>query len=658
MKSTLRKLFTFAALVATVGVGAQTETLLTTIESRTYKDYKDGSFTTTDGKATVTFNNFVFNQGSDWGWYGNSEREMSVSAGEGYTITMCRFFTKDRPNGFDVTDTSFKVYLRNQRVYTGANGTGADLGQYGVTRIEVYGGETIEVTEEAVNTYSFIMPASDAKVFVDYYPAAVTSTDPTAVSGIHADDDIDLVGGGATTEGTLQYARTTEPVAQALDAFSETLPTAEGLTEAGTVYVWYRIVSDLVHSDSEILGPVEVNIAAALPTHDLIFSPANIHKIEDGKAVVKIDRRYRTGDITDGTIRAVKLGQTVTVMPVAGYELTANINVDVAADGSSASFQMPDDEFTLNYELVRQMEHEVSAVMGADRIRIQKTEDGPFEYVVPSAILPIVTDVIGETPLSMTLHTDYEYTLQEQDGEEWSDTETLSVGTFRLKITGKTLYEGVTFTPPFELYQGYEMVVPARSYATYYKEEPLYQEDEEMKIYTITGVDEESVTITELNVAAANTPLLVYNTADVAKTVLLIPADQAVDPVVTVADEFKGTLTDQEMGASSETVNYYVLQQNAFVKVIASGTIAAHRCWLEVGNQPEAQQPAARRLRIVAGGETTGVGVVETGEADAVEWYDISGRKLGDMPTRKGVYVMRPAKGSRTGKSAKKTIIR
>ena len=41
-----------------------------------------------------------------------------------------------------------------------------------------------------------------------------------------------------------------------------------------------------------------------------------------------------------------------------------------------------------------------------------------------------------------------------------------------------------------------------------------------------------------------------------------------------------------------------------------------------------------------------------------MEWYDISGRKLGDMPTRKGVYVMRPAKGSRTGKSAKKTIIR
>ena len=89
------------------------------------------------------------------------------------------------------------------------------------------------------------MPGGDAKVFLEYYPTATTSTAPVAVADLHADDDKDLVADGATNDGTLVYARTLEAVAPALDAFSEEVPTAVGLTTAGTVYVWYRILSDL-----------------------------------------------------------------------------------------------------------------------------------------------------------------------------------------------------------------------------------------------------------------------------------------------------------------------------------------------------------------------------------------------------------------------------
>lgn len=650
MRFSQRTLLTLVAWMMAMGMWAQTETLLTTIESRSCKDYTTGSFTTTDGKAIVSFSSFVYNMGSDWGWYSNAERVLTVSGGDGYTVTMCRFYTKDMPAGFDVTAPPYKIYLNKQKVYSGPNESGTCLGQYGVTKIEVYGGETVEVTNDGLNAYSFAMPGGDAKVFLEYYPTATTSTTPVAVADLHADDDKDLVADGATNDGTLVYARTLEAVAPALDAFSEEVPTAVGLTTAGTVYVWYRILSDSEHSDSEILGPIEVNIAEPLHTHDLIFSAANIHRIEDGKAVVKIDRRYRTGDIANGKIQAVKLGQKVTITPVAGYEFTNNINIDLAEDGS-ASMEMPDDETTINYELVRDMTYRVSAEMGAGRIRIQKNQESVFEFVDPTAILPIVTDTIGDTPLNMTLHTDYEYTLQEPDGEGWKDTDVLSVGVFRIRVSGKTLYEGNAYTLPFELFQGYEIVVPAKSYVTYYKDEALYDEADDIKLYTITDVGETSVTISELDVVPSYTPLLVYNSSNAEKTALLIPTDEPVNGV-DAADEFNGTLEDVQMNASSDAANYYILQNNAFVRVTTSGTISAHRCWLEIGNGAE-----ARRMDIVLDGEATGVDIAHRTDADAEIWYDLNGRRLNAAPMRKGIYVVRSAKDGLQGKSGKKVII-
>ena len=642
------------AFMTTSGVWAQTEMLLTTIESKTYQNSRVGSFITTDGKAKVTFNSFVFNSGTEWGWFSSAERELTVSAGEGYTITMCKFYTKDTPEGYPISTAPFKVYLKGQYVYTGVNGTGVNLGQFGVTKIETFGGDSIVVTADATNTWLFTMPASDAKIFVEYYPAAVASTVPVAVSGIHADDDIDLVSEGITSEGTMMYARTINTTAPSFDSFSEVLPTAEGLTEAGTVYVWYYIKSDTVHSDSEIFGPIEVSIDTPLPTHDLSFNSSNDHKIEDGKALVKIDRRFRTGDINNGIIAQVKLGQTVIITPNTGYKFLSVNDIVLANDGS-ASFQMPDNEMTVDYNLVREMEYRVSAKMSIDRIRIQKNGENQFEPVNEAELLPIVVDTIVTIPRNMILDTDYEVILQQQVGDNWSDTQNYSVGIFRLKIIGKGLYDGVTYTPAFELYQGYEVFVPSQSYVTYYKEEPLYVEDTDAKLYIIKEVGEESVTITELNVVPSNTPLLVYNNSNKGKLILLIPTtDEEANSELVVADEFKGTLDDKQMEASSDDVNYYVLQSNAFVWVNTSGTISAHRCWLAISNQTL----GARRLSIVVDGSTTGVNWVERDELNAEDWYDLNGRKLNGIPTRKGVYIMRSAKDRILGRNGMKAIIK
>ena len=64
------------------------------------------------------------------------------------------------------------------------------------------------------------------------------------------------------------------------------------------------------------------------------------------------------------------------------------------------------------------------------------------------------------------------------------------------------------------------MTVPAGEYITYYKDEALYVEDDDAKLYTITAVSETTATATGLTVAKANMPILVKNNSSQDPTTL------------------------------------------------------------------------------------------------------------------------------------------
>lgn len=198
----------------------------------------------------------------------------------------------------------------------------------------------------------------------------------------------------------------------------------------------------------------------------------------------------------------------------------------IGTDGT-CSFAMPTNDVTIDYELVRDMTIAVSAEMPS-RVRIQK-DNNVFVAVTPSEMLPTVTDGIDEqNPATMTSATDYTLQLQKEgENNSWTDVTELSVGTFRYAVTGVGLYDGVMYTNTFELFQGYEIDVPAGEYVTYYKDENLYEEDPDVKLYTISSVSTTAATLSsEIAIAPANTPILVYNGGQEAKTVLLIPTSR------------------------------------------------------------------------------------------------------------------------------------
>jgi len=227
------------------------------------------------------------------------------------------------------------------------------------------------------------------------------------------------------------------------------------------------------------------------------------------------------------------------------------------------------------------------------------------------------------------------------EGDTWTDLsneDKLSVGTFRYQVTGVGNYDGTIYSNEFKLFEGYELKIAAGEYATYYKDEALYVEDEDAKLYTITTVGNETATATELTVAAANTPLLVKNNAAEAKTILLIPTTTATPDEVTPYEGFKGTLQATQIAASNATQNNYALNGKEFVWVMDDIDIAANRAWLEI----PATTTNSRALTIVFD-DVTGMSEelrVKSEEFATAQWYDLNGRKLQAAPTKKGVYIL------------------
>ena len=321
------------------------------------------------------------------------------------------------------------------------------------------------------------------------------------------------------------------------------------------------------------------------------------------------------------------------------------------ADGNGeASFLMPTNDVTVNYELVRDMSVKMSAEVGdgSDGYRIRIKKDGDdFVPVNDKEMLVSVSDDLDEQhPIDLEVNTDFTLLVQKKgDGDTWTDLsneDKLSVGTFRYKVTGAGNYDGTIYSNEFQLFQGYEVVVPAGEYVTYYMEdEPLYADPEtstDAELYTITSVSgDKAILSNAIETAPSGTPLLVYNKGTEEKTFLLIPANAEPNLALDVYDGFIGTMQPTVIPASNATTDNYAFNGKQFVWVMNEIAIGANKAYLSIpktnGNP--------KNIRLHRGnGETTGIdaSLVNSEEVNSV-WYDLNGRRLQGKPSLKGVYI-------------------
>ena len=346
-------------------------------------------------------------------------------------------------------------------------------------------------------------------------------------------------------------------------------------------------------------------------------------------------------------IKAVKVYYTA---PEPAVEVTTN------EAKSEASFEMPQYDVTATYTIKRDISVDVTATMGDGtngvRYRVKKAQQGdgyePAEMDMMQ-VLALVAVNDGIEQKALTLNQDYFcriYKLDEQtlqptdDGVKLNDFD-FAPGLYALKAFAKddSDYAGETaFSNTFKLFQGYQVVVPAGEFITYYKDEPLYADTEtsaDAQLYTIQSVSADQATLSAaIETAPSLTPLLIFNNSDQAKTFLLIPANEEPNLQLTVAREFVGTLEATTIEASTDAQTNYAFNGKAFVFVKNAIEVGANKAWLSVNTGV----PSAR-ITIVFDSEATGIKTTDCTDYTDSVWYDLNGRKVA-APSKKGIYIM------------------
>ena len=337
-----------------------------------------------------------------------------------------------------------------------------------------------------------------------------------------------------------------------------------------------------------------------------------------------------------------------------------DVTTDAAEEGATfteASFLMPTSDVTVDYELVRDMSVQMSATMGDGtdglRYRVKKSEQNPGKYEPADMnmlqVLTLVAVHDGIEQKDLTLEEDYFcriYKLDEQTKQPEGDGVLLfdfdfAPGLYALKAfaTDGSNYDGETaLSNTFKLFEGYELKIAAGEYATYYKDEALYVEDEDAQLYTITSVNGDKANVVQVDVAKANMPILVKNNSADEKTILLIPTSEQTPDEVSAAEEFVGTLTATQIAASDATTERYAFNGKEFVWVKDAIAVGANRAWLEV---PTSFAAGAHAIELVFDGETTRILSVENGELRIENYdyiYNLSGQRV--SKDYKGVVVV------------------
>jgi len=317
------------------------------------------------------------------------------------------------------------------------------------------------------------------------------------------------------------------------------------------------------------------------------------------------------------------------------YEWPAGHSEELIVGDDGASFEIPGKDITVDYEVVRDLTDKVDLNLydngtAVTRARIVKDNEGHYQLMDGTQFVAI--DILDpQNPVRLT-NGEVNYSLKKKQGDEYVVND-LVPGIWRIEATANDgePYDGTVYSEDITLFAGYEVEVPAGEYVTYYKEENLCLDDREAQLYTITEVGEGTATATELTVASAYTPLLVKNNGSTTRMILLIPTETSGD-AVTPAGEFKGTLEPATIAASNSTQWNYAFNGKAFVWVKNAIDIGANKAWLEISPNN------ARTIRIVFDNTTR---IDETTISDALDgdYYDLNGRKLNAVPTRKGIYI-------------------
>ena len=433
----------------------------------------------------------------------------------------------------------------------------------------------------------------------------------------------------------------------------------DGLTEGLTVTIIYdatnatdkEIVWAIGDGSSQSLG--EPRAKAIINGAEAVAGTTTI-KSGDVITVTKVTPAANGSGYIVFKVKANMVIKKIIIDEAKAAEPDVEVTTNAAEEGATfteASFQMPAFDATAEYELVRDMSYKVAFSGVPTRARLAKDGDGKFHFA-DGLTFQLLDNIDAANPKDITSAEGITFMVGEVEAVDvegntfyqlnkatlvpladfLADAHLGNYAICAVASTGE--YDGSFSSGRIELFQGYEVEVAAKEFITYYKDEPLYVEDEAAELYTIESVNGDQAVLSDRSDAMpSNTPMLVYNKSNETKVILLIPCAEP-DMAITVAPEFQGTLTGTTIAASTDAQTNYAFNGKAFVFVKDAIEVGPNKAWLSVNTG----EPSAR-ITLVFDDETTKIANTNITNITNGNWYDLNGRKLDKMPTKKGVYL-------------------
>ena len=169
-------------------------------------------------------------------------------------------------------------------------------------------------------------PSLKLTVTVNPADSSVT-TAPTAVASLVANGTAQaLITAGTAENGTMQYALGENATTAPTTGYSTTIPTG---TDAGTYYVWYKVVGDANHNNTEakcITVTITAKAAATLSSFDVTISGDTALTATYGTSATKTFTASVKAGYSDGTTASLTSGYTLAwstaSTDLADYELS------------------------------------------------------------------------------------------------------------------------------------------------------------------------------------------------------------------------------------------------------------------------------------------------------------------------------------------------
>ena len=407
--------------------------------------------------------------------------------------------------------------------------------------------------------------------------ATPTVTAPIANTLIYDGSEQELVAAGSTDFGPLLYSLDGEN-------YSADIPTA---TNAGTYTVYYKVVADANHKD----------VAAA--TVKVTIAPKAVTVTTEDKT-----KEYGAAD----------------------PELTATVAGLIGEDKITYTLSRAEGENADEYAITASGEAtqgNYSVTYTGAKFTITKATVGlswnteTFDYDgTEKAITATATGLKGNDECTVTL----------------TDNTAIAVGKYTATATGlgNSNYKlpDADLTWDFEIVRKMENLFgDGCSWAGYVAQENL-ELPAGVEAYAITALGDATATATELGYIPEDVPVLLKRT-DKTQNLYRASAGTGSAPATNLL---------QKASDSNQPTAFrdYVLYKDQFI-LIDGGTLADGKVFLPIPANNKSR--AATRSIAIEGEETTGIDAIDNGQWTIDNWYSLDGRKLGDKPTKKGIYI-------------------